>query len=305
MRQIGILREFDPERGVSIATLAYEYASGFRVPDHAHGADQLLYAIRGVMEVFSGSKMWLVPPRFALWIPAQTYHRIHMPSAVSMRTIYFRPGLVRMQPLASTVLHVTPLLRELIVEAVRIGKLRARHRHERALRDLLVLHLESASSVPTFVTLPTDQRALAVAQKVLSAPEQAKPLAVLCSDVGVSVRTIQRLFRNDIGIDFETWRLQARLTKAVELLVAGRTVKEVSYCIGYRQPSAFVETFRKSFGMTPKAWVISLERPDRYRICRFAALEGAYSSMHSPNQACRTPKLPKILVTGSPIHFFS
>ncbi len=263
MRQIGILREFDPERGVSIATLAYEYASGFRVPDHAHGADQLLYAIRGVMEVFSGSKMWLVPPRFALWIPAQTYHRIHMPSAVSMRTIYFRPGLVRMQPLASTVLHVTPLLRELIVEAVRIGKLRARHRHERALRDLLVLHLESASSVPTFVTLPTDQRALAVAQKVLSAPEQAKPLAVLCSDVGVSVRTIQRLFRNDIGIDFETWRLQARLTKAVELLVAGRTVKEVSYCIGYRQPSAFVETFRKSFGMTPKAWVISLERPDR------------------------------------------
>jgi AraC-like DNA-binding protein len=263
MRQIGILREFDPERGVSIATLAYEYASGFQVPDHAHGADQLIYAIRGVMEVFSGSKMWLVPPRFALWIPAQTYHRIHMPSAVSMRTMYFRPRLVRMPPLASTVLHVTPLLRELIVEAVRIGKLRARHRHERALRDLLVLHLESASSVPTFVALPNDERALAVAQKVLLAPEQAKPLAALCGDVGVSVRTVQRLFRNDIGIDFEAWRRQARLTKAVELLVAGRSVKEVSYCIGYRQPSAFVETFRRSFGMTPKAWMISLEKPDR------------------------------------------
>ena len=59
-----------------------------------------------------------------------------------MRTLYFRPGLVRTTPLGSAVLHVTPLLRELILEAVRIGELRAGHNHERALRDLLVLHLE-------------------------------------------------------------------------------------------------------------------------------------------------------------------
>ena len=77
-----------------------------------------------------------------------------MPGAVLMRTLYFRPGLVRRPPVASAVLHLTPLLRELILEAVRIGKLRARQLHERALRDLLVLHLESASSVPTFVPLP-------------------------------------------------------------------------------------------------------------------------------------------------------
>ncbi len=263
MRQPAVLREFDPKRGVSVATLAYEYAPGFQVPEHAHGADQLIYAIRGVMEVVSGSNMWLIPPRFALWIPAETYHRIQMPSAVSMRTLYFRPRLVRTPLLAGAVLHVTPLLRELIVESVRIGKLRARQRHERALRDLLILHLESASSVPTFVPLPRDERALAIAQEVLSAPGQAKPLAALCRDAGVGVRTVQRIFRKDIGIDFESWRRQARLTKAVELLVAGRSVKEVSFCIGYRQPSAFVEAFRSSFGITPKAWMMSLEKPSR------------------------------------------
>jgi hypothetical protein len=127
------------------------------------------------MEVVSGSNMWLTPPSFAIWIPAETSHRIHMPRPVSMRTLYFRPGLVRTPPLASMVLHVTPLLRELILETVHIGKLRARHHHERALRDLLVLHLESASSVPTFVVLPRDERALALAQAVLSAPGQTKP----------------------------------------------------------------------------------------------------------------------------------
>jgi AraC-like DNA-binding protein len=259
LRQRKILREFDPKRGVSVATLAYEYTAGFQVPEHAHGSDQLIYAVSGIMEVFSGQSMWLIPPHFALWIPAETDHRIHMPGAVSMRTLYFRPGLVGM-PLRCTVLHVAPLLRELILETVRVGRLRVRHHHERALRDLAILHLESASPVPTFVALPGDERALAVARVVLAAPGQARPLAALCEDTGVSVRTIERIFRKEIGTSFEAWRSQVRLTKAVELLVAGRSVKEVAFCIGYRQPSAFVEMFRRTFGMTPKAWTARLKK---------------------------------------------
>ena len=117
--------------------------------------------------------------------------------------------------------------------------------------------------MPTFVALPTDERALALARAVLSAPEQTTTLAALCRGAGMSVRTIQRIFRKDIGIDFEGWRRQARLTKAVELLLAGHSVKQVSFCIGYRQPSAFVEGFRRSFGMTPKVWAISLEERNR------------------------------------------
>jgi AraC-like DNA-binding protein/mannose-6-phosphate isomerase-like protein (cupin superfamily) len=260
LRQSEILREFDPKRGVSVATLAYEYSARYDVPEHAHGADQLIYAIRGVMEVFSGESMWLIPPHFALWVPAETRHRIHMPGAVSMRTLYFRRGLVRARPLGNAVLHVTPLLRELVLETVRIGALRARHHHERALRDLVILHLEAASPVPTFVALPRDERALALTHAVLSAPEESRPLAALCREAGVSVRTIQRIFRREIGTDFESWRRQVRLTKAVELLISGRSVKDVAFSIGYRQSSAFVETFRRAFGITPKAWTVWLEQ---------------------------------------------
>src|SRR5271165_1946284 len=107
MRQDAVLRDYDPKRGVSVATLAYEYNAGFEVPEHAHGSDQLIYAISGVMEVSSGQSMWLIPPHFALWIPARTFHRIHMPGAVSMRTLYFRPGLVSRLSPGCAVLHVT------------------------------------------------------------------------------------------------------------------------------------------------------------------------------------------------------
>jgi AraC-like DNA-binding protein len=256
----GVITEYDPKPGVSVSTLAYEYTRGFRVPEHAHGADQLIYAIHGVMEVFAGQSVWLIPPHFALWIPALTSHRLQMPGPVSMRTVYFRRGIVAAFPSDCAVLHVTPLLRELIVETVRVGRLRMRNHHERALRDLLVLHLERASPMPTFVTLPRDGRARMVAEAVLANPGDSRTLAALCAQAGVTVRTIERTFRKDVGADFASWKRQVRLMKAVELLVSGQSVKEVSFAIGYRQPSAFVEMFRRTMATTPKAWISALEK---------------------------------------------
>jgi AraC-like DNA-binding protein len=257
-----VLREYDPKRGVSVSTLAWEYAAGFLVSEHAHGSDQLIFAVRGAMEVASGQSVWLIPPQFALWIPALTRHRIRMPGPVSMRTLYFRPGLV--SGLTScAVLHVSPLLRELILEMVRVGRIRTRNSYECALRDLAIAQLESASPIPSFVTLPSESRALLVARAVLANPAQSRSLARLSADAGASVRTIQRIFLKEIGTDFESWRRQLRLTKAIELLVAGHSVKEVAASVGYRQPSAFVETFRRTFSTTPKAWMLDLARRDQ------------------------------------------
>jgi AraC-like DNA-binding protein len=47
--------------------------------------------------------------------------------------------------------------------------------------------------------------------------------------------------------------------KAVELLLSGNSVRQTAFEVGYRQPSAFVEMFRATFGDTPKAWVTALQ----------------------------------------------
>jgi AraC-like DNA-binding protein len=82
----------------------------------------------------------------------------------------------------------------------------------------------------------------------------------LCHEAGVSTRTLQRLFRTDVGIDANSWRQQARLTRAVALLVHGSSVKQVALAVGYAQPSAFVAAFRRVFGLTPKIWTDSVRR---------------------------------------------
>ena len=259
LRQRSVLTEYDPKPSVSISTLAYEYPSRFRVQEHAHGSDQLIYAISGIMEVSSDETVWLIPPHFALWIPAGIYHRIQMPGPVSMRTLYLRNRLSARLEQRCAVLHVTPLLRELIVETVRVGQLRMRNRYECALRDLLISQLQKASPMPTFVTLPREGRALAVAQAILQNPAEPKTLAALCLRTGVSVRTIERRFLSEVGTSFESWRRQVRLTKAVELLVSGCSVKEVAFKVGYCQTSAFVAMFRRTFGTTPKTWMSALK----------------------------------------------
>jgi AraC-like DNA-binding protein len=257
-----VLRQYDPKRGVSISTLAYEYPAGYNIPEHAHGSDQLIYATRGVMEISAGQSLWLTPPHLAVWIPAGTRHRIRMPGAVSMRTLYLRRGLLPRAPEVCTVLHISPLFRELMIEAVRIGQLRTADHLHCALRDLILSQLRNASPVPMSVRLPEDSRALRVAQAFIPNLADAPSLHAACRRAGVSVRTFQRAFRREVGTSFEFWRRQVRLMKGIELLVAGYSVKTVAAEVGYRQPSAFVELFRQTLGKTPRAWVAALEDRD-------------------------------------------
>jgi AraC-like DNA-binding protein len=261
MRQDGILRDLDPRQGVSVASLACEYPCEFLIPEHAHGSDQLIYATSGVMEVHSDRTMWLIPPSFAVWVPAGIRHRIRMPMAVSMRTLYFRPGLVRREESTCAVLSVTSLLRELVLEIVRAGQLRFRNREHCALRDLVVLRIIRASSVPTEIRMPREPRAYAAATWILDHLTPSPSLQAVCSEVGVSTRTLQRLFRNEVGIDADSWRRQMRLTKGIEFLVAGLSVKQAAFAVGYNQPSAFVSAFRRTFGMTPRMWVDKMCNP--------------------------------------------
>lgn len=245
-------QSFEAGRGQLASSLSYEYPAGWRVPVHTHASDQLIYGVTGVMHVAISDVMWVLPPQFALWVPGNTAHGIFMPNSVSMRTLYFRPGLVNRR--GCDVIAVSALLRELILETTRLTRLSMRRPSDRAFCSVLTDQIERAQPMPTKAAMPRDARARRLAESTLLKPDGSGDLAAKCRSAGIGVRTLQRIFRRELGVDFETWRRQARVLKAVELLVDGARVKEISYAVGYRQPSTFVAMFRKSLGMTPKAW---------------------------------------------------
>lgn len=69
--------------------------------------------------------------------------------------------------------------------------------------------------------------------------------------VGVSDRTLSRLFRRDLGMTFPQWRTQLRLHHALVLLTGRTPVTAVAHQCGWSSTSAFIDVFRRTFGHTP------------------------------------------------------
>jgi AraC-like DNA-binding protein len=244
---------FDPRgRGKAQATtLSYEYASGHAVPEHFHEEDQVLYAERGVMTVKTPEGMWVVPPERALWVPARVPHALTMSGPVVMKTVYLAPRLARSLPRRCCVVHVTPLLRELIVHACALHKLHRTAKKEARVLGVLLDQLEASPPVPLDLPRPRDARALKIAEHLMKSPSDRRPLAQLVKIGGASKRTLERLFLTETNMSFGRWRQQLGLLHAIRLLAAGEKVTTVALESGYATASAFISMFRRALGTTP------------------------------------------------------
>ena len=237
-----------------VRSLASQYASGYRMPEHDHPWRQLLYATTGAMTVYAGRCTWMVPPGKAVFIPAGCRHAMRMWGEVAMRSLYFPPSLSGpvMQSGECFVLSVTPLLRELILRVIELHALDSRAPEHARLAAFLLDELAIAPLTPLSLPLPLDARALAVAGEVLSAPREGLSLDALARRHGAGRRTLERCFRTETGMSFGMWRRQARLLHSISALAQGKAVTEAAFDAGYSSVSAYIAAFKRTFGATPK-----------------------------------------------------
>jgi AraC-like DNA-binding protein len=77
----------------------------------------------------------------------------------------------------------------------------------------------------------------------------------LASIAGVSLRTLQRLFRERFDTSPMTWLMEARLSEAARLIRAGDDpVTKIAYRVGFKDPSHFTRRFRGRFGVSPNEY---------------------------------------------------
>lgn len=256
MSQIRQTAIFDalPDTRSQITTLAHDYPSGRVIPLHFHDRDQLVYASRGVMTVRTSDGTWVVPTHRAVWIPATVPHTITMSGTVAMRTLYFKRRSAKTLPRVCRVVHVSALLRELMLHACALGSLNRTIRWHRSLIEVIVQQLETIQVVPLRLPNPSDPRALRIARILLDEPSDRRTLRGLCRAAGTSTRTVERLFQENIGMTFGKWRQQLRLMEAMRLLADGAKVTHAALESGYSTPSAFISMFRKTLGTTPTSY---------------------------------------------------
>jgi transcriptional regulator GlxA family with amidase domain len=73
--------------------------------------------------------------------------------------------------------------------------------------------------------------------------------------VGVSERTLRRVFQAQLGMSWRSYLLRARMLRSMALLAQpDRTVLEVSTAVGFDDVGAFARSFARHCGETPSAY---------------------------------------------------
>ena len=237
-----------------IVALAADYESGYRIPPHSHIRAQLVHAAEGVMLVRAGDGFWVVPPERALWVPAGVKHQIDMRGRVEMRTLYIEPDALPAPPDHCAVVAVGPLLHALIQRAIEAPAVYDEAGPDGRVFAVILDELRVLPTIPLYLPVGRDQRLLRVTAALERDPGDRRSLSDWAPEAGASPRALARLFVAETGMTFGAWRQQARLLRALIGLAEGQPVTNLALDLGYANPSAFIQAFKRAFGTTPSRY---------------------------------------------------
>lgn len=235
-----------------VRTLSVTYYDGHHVPPHRHDWGQLVHARSGIMRVIASSRIWVVPPTRAIWIPPGIEHEFATKGHVAFRTVYFPATRCGPDLRDLGAIEVSPLLRELILHVCAIAMLDLDCIGHNRLAGVLTDLIAAAPSIDLALPLPADPRALRLAEHFQAQPGDRANLPSLAARAGASVRTLQRCFSHETGMTIEAWRQKARLVASAAALSGGGSVTTAAFDSGYDSPSAFIAAFKRQFDMTPR-----------------------------------------------------
>ncbi|SDU92072.1 AraC family transcriptional regulator [Pseudomonas mucidolens] len=218
---------------------------------HSHPWVQLSYAISGVLEIQTSAGRFVAPPQRAVWIPAGMPHQVFSSPHTEMRSLYLDCSVTGWAAERCQVLAVSDLLRELIRRFSELPVAYVEDGPDGRLAQVLLDQLAAAPQVDLMLPLPHDSRLRQIYRSLNLRPEQSTTLGQWSQKLGVSEKTLSRLFLSDTGLTFRAWRQRLRLLGALPALERGERVTDVALGCGYESISAFIAAFRQQFEATP------------------------------------------------------
>jgi len=251
-------RVIDLRRGGSALGGSYLYeGDGLLTGWHSHDVHQIEYAIGGVVEVETAAAHYLMPPQQAAWIPIGLEHQATMNADVRTVAVMFDAELIPDAGDRARILAVSPLIREMMIYALRwpIDRAHGDDISDGFFRTLAHLVSEALDHEAP-LSLPTSEHPIVAAAMAFTKERLDSVTADEVSRaVAVSERTLRRLFQDTLGLPWRTYLLHARMLRAMALLAApGQSVQETSSAVGFESLSSFTRAFTLFCGETPSSY---------------------------------------------------
>ena len=231
--------------------------------EHVHATHELLWGARGVLTVEAGGGFFAVPATLGLWIPAGIPHAVKSAEGTGFFCSHIDADVAAPLDTRTMAVNVPSAAQELL-RHMRTFDMEpdVRERSE----QLAIALLDVVDARPMLLPMPSDHRLERIARALLDDPALDRSLEEWGAEVAISVRNLSRLFHKETGMTFAQWRIHARVRVALGLLAAGYPVSSVSRRVGYNNPSAFVQVFRKVMGHTPGWYVASLKAGNHHSL---------------------------------------
>lgn len=222
-------------------------------PEHSHGWHQLVYAVSGALTVNTEGRSFVISPDHAVWLPANTLHRVGSLLGAEFRSLYVARTPRLKLPGSIRVFRVSHLLRALVIEASDL-KQASPDPYTARVTKLILDQLERAEHIDFSLPWPTHPSLVTLCDALYADPSDARDVNQWGSELGMSARTLTRHFEHDVGLTIRNWRRRLRLFKAIELLGGGRGITDTAFDLGYASASAFIYMFRQETGQSPRSY---------------------------------------------------
>lgn len=259
-------------RGINTPSLpAFAYLDSdqnIRYDWHAHDRHQLMYAFSGTLRLEAENGFYLLPPQRAAWIPAGVRHRTTMHNVLS-GSVFFDPSLVAAEQTGVRIIFAAPLVREMVQYALRWppGRNPEDALADSFFRTLGLLCVEWLKEEMPFRLPAARSGQIASAMEYTLNNLESASVEGAAATAALSARQFRRRFLAESGIAWRQFHQQARMLRAMELLVSPRaTVTEVAYGVGFNSLSAFAKSFTRFAGQSPHEFRRSGEADARPQI---------------------------------------
>jgi AraC-like DNA-binding protein len=240
-------------RNGSISSIFVERGSETR------SAGRFVFVSQGGMWVRVGRCAYSVSRHWGIWLPPAVVCFVYPMIDASLIELAVPHAVSRLLPTTVCVPCCSPGL------IATLGKSKERGEHDACDQELecqLISESMHTQTIPErlVVTMPSyGSRLAVVCEAVLRNPTKEGQLDKAAAALGVSVRTLGRLFRDELGTSAANWRRSVQIAIACCALENGISASEVAAMLGYGAGS-FSTFFRSHMGYSPREQALASER---------------------------------------------